>query len=168
MKVELYGLFHALHATHLHLISVRNLVVEVDASYIKGMLSNPDIQPNAAINRWIAAIQLFNFKLVHVPADKHKGPDGLSRHEPVLGEDEDDDPDDWIDSALSLSTWVVSWLDPFPTNSLRTDALVLALESSTNDDSAQLSRPCRDHCLPVRYRNGDFVSTNMPCTINRL
>jgi len=120
-KVELYGLFHALCTTRLHLIGVRNLVVEVNASYIKGMLSNPNIQPNTAINRWIAAIQLFDFKLVHVPADKHKGPDGLSRRKPVLGEDEDDDPDDWIDSALSLSTWVVSWLDSFPTNSLCTD-----------------------------------------------
>jgi len=149
VKVELYGLFCALRAMRLHLIGVRNLVVEVDASYIKGMLSNPNIQPNAAINHWIAAIQLFDFKLVHIPADKHKGPNGLSRREPVLGEDEDDDPNDWIDSALSLSTWVVSWLDSFPTNSLRTDALVLALESSTDNDSAQPSRPHRDHRLPT-------------------
>jgi len=121
-KVELYRLFCALCATHLHLIGVCNLVMEVDASYIKGMLSNRNIQLNTAINRWIAAIQLFDFKLVHVPADKHKGPDGLSRRKPVLGKDEDDDPDDWINSALSLSTWVVSWLDSFPTNLLYTDA----------------------------------------------
>jgi hypothetical protein len=33
------------------------------------MLNNPDIQPNATINRWIAGILLFDFKLVHVPAD---------------------------------------------------------------------------------------------------
>jgi len=139
VKVELYGLFRALRATHLHLIGVRNLIIEVNASYIKGMLSNPDIQPNATINRWIMAIQLFDFKLVHVPADKHKGPNRLSRCKPVSGEDEDDDPDDWIDSALSLGTWVVSWLDSFPTNLLCTDVLILALESSTDDDSAQLS-----------------------------
>jgi hypothetical protein len=44
----------------------------VDASYIKGMISNPDIQLNAAINHWIAAILLFDFKLVHIPADKHR------------------------------------------------------------------------------------------------
>jgi len=135
-KVELYGLFHALHATCLHLISVRNLIIEVDTSYIKGMLSNPDIQPNAAINRWIAAIQLFDFKLVYVPADKHKGPDGLSRRKPVSGEDEEDDPNDWIDSALSLGTWVMSWLDFLLTNSLHTDALVLSLESNDNDNNS--------------------------------
>jgi hypothetical protein len=104
-------LFHALCAQHLHLIGVRNLVVEVDTSYIKGMLSNPDVQPNAAINRWIAAILLFNFKIVHVPADKHHGPDGLSRREPVPREEEDDNPEDWIDNALALGVWIVSWSD---------------------------------------------------------
>ena len=40
--------------------------VETDASYIKGMLNNPDIQPGAAVNRWIAGILLFDFDLVHV------------------------------------------------------------------------------------------------------
>jgi len=112
-KLELYGLFCALRVMHLYLVGVHNLVVEVNTSYIKGMLSNPDVQLNAAINHWIAAILLFNFKLVHVPADKHKGPDGLSRHEPISGEDEEDeDPKDWVDNALTLRAWVVSWVSP--------------------------------------------------------
>ena len=55
----------------LYLVRVPNLVVKVDAKYIKGMLCNPYIQPNAAINRWIATILCFNFKLMHIPADKH-------------------------------------------------------------------------------------------------
>ena len=100
-KLKLYGLFCALRASRLYLIGVRNLIVEVDASYIRGMLSNPDIQPNAAVNRWIAAILMFDFKLVHVPASKHKGPDSLSRREPAPGEGEHNDPEDWVDSALS-------------------------------------------------------------------
>jgi len=49
-KLKLYGLFCALHASRLYLIGVRNLIVEVDASYIRGMLSNPNVQPNAAVN----------------------------------------------------------------------------------------------------------------------
>jgi len=73
------------------------------------MLKNPNIQPNATINRWIAAILLFNFKLVHMPAEKHHRPDGLSWREPADGESEDDDPKDWIDAALSLGLWGVSW-----------------------------------------------------------
>jgi hypothetical protein len=95
-----------------HLVGIHNLVVKMDALYIRGMLNNPDLQPNATINWWIAAILLFNFKLVHVPAEKHHGPDGLSRQEPVEGEDEDeDDLEDWIDCTLALGLWVVSWLD---------------------------------------------------------
>jgi len=76
-KLELYGLFRALRASCLYLIGPPNLIVEVDTSYIKGMLRNPNIQPNASINRWIAAILLFDFKLIHIPAEKHKGLDGL-------------------------------------------------------------------------------------------
>ncbi|KZT02116.1 uncharacterized protein LAESUDRAFT_763057 [Laetiporus sulphureus 93-53] len=43
LKLELYGLYRALRALKVYLISVRNLIVEVDAKYIKGMLQNPDI-----------------------------------------------------------------------------------------------------------------------------
>jgi len=46
---------------------VKTLQVEFDVSYIKGMLNNPDIQPGAAVNRWIVGIKLFQFELVHVP-----------------------------------------------------------------------------------------------------
>jgi hypothetical protein len=49
-NLELYGLFRALHAYRIYIIGVKNLIVEVDAKYLKGMLNNPDIQPNATIN----------------------------------------------------------------------------------------------------------------------
>ena len=58
----------------------------MDAKYIKGMLNEPDLQPNATINWWIQGILLFDFALVHVPADKHKGPDALSRWALAKGE----------------------------------------------------------------------------------
>jgi hypothetical protein len=150
-KLKLYGLFCALRAMRLYLVSIHNLIVEVDASYIKGMLSNPNVQPNAAINRWIAAILLFDFKLVHVPADKHKGLDGLSRHKPVPGEDEDGNPEDWVDSALSLGTWVVSWIDTSHSDQQHTDILVLSLDESSDDDDdfAPCHCPRRDRRLPV-------------------
>jgi len=96
-KIELYGLFRALRALRVHIVGITDLIVEMDAQYIHGMLNNPDVQPNAAMNRWIAAIKLFDFKLVHVPAEKHTGPDGLSRREPIPGEDDDDgDPETWV------------------------------------------------------------------------
>jgi len=142
-KLELYSLFHALCAMHLYLVRVHNLIVEVNASYIKGMLSNPDIQLNAAINRWIAAILLFNFKLVHMPADKHKGPDSLSRRKPVPGEDEEeDDPKDWVNNALALRVWVVSWVSPLSADTHHAVPLVLSIDANdgSNDEAAtQLS-----------------------------
>jgi len=77
-KLELYGLYCSLRALRLQLIGLRNLVIEVDAKYIKGMLSNPDVAPSASLNRWIVSIMMFKFELVHVPGAFH-GPDGLSR-----------------------------------------------------------------------------------------
>jgi hypothetical protein len=62
-KLELYGVFRALRYLKLDIIGITNLTLEVDASYIKGMLNNPDIQPCNATNRWIAAILLFSTKL---------------------------------------------------------------------------------------------------------
>ncbi|KAI0038541.1 hypothetical protein FA95DRAFT_1456289, partial [Auriscalpium vulgare] len=78
-KLELFGLYRALRHYRLYLVAVKNLFVEVDALYIKGMLNEPDLQPNAAINRWIQGILMFDFILVHVPAERFQGPDGLSR-----------------------------------------------------------------------------------------
>ena len=83
----------------------------MDAKYVCGMINNPDVQPNAAMNCWIVAILLFDFKLVHVPADKHAGPDGLSRRPPMEGEDEEEeDPEDWVNEVLGLGIWVASWM----------------------------------------------------------
>jgi hypothetical protein len=50
-KLELFGVFRALKDVKIWIIGVKNLVVEVDAKYIKGMINNPDIQPNASMNR---------------------------------------------------------------------------------------------------------------------
>ena len=51
LKLELYSLYRTLYALQLHLIGLRHLIVEVDAKYIKGMLSNPDIAPSTSINQ---------------------------------------------------------------------------------------------------------------------
>ena len=60
-KLEFFGLFRALHAARLYLIGLPTFTVEMDAKYVKGMLNHPDMQPNAAVNRWIAAIQMLDF-----------------------------------------------------------------------------------------------------------
>jgi len=75
-KIEIYGLWNALQAYRLYIIGVKNIWVEIDTSYIKGMLNNPDIQPGAAV--WIVSIRLLQFELVHVPGQLHTSLDGLS------------------------------------------------------------------------------------------
>ena len=90
----------------MYLIGIRNLIVEVNVQYIKGMLSNPDIAPSASVNRWIVSILLFHFTLVHVPGTWHR-PDGLSRCPLQLGDDDDDSEynpefDDWVDRVYGF------------------------------------------------------------------
>ena len=114
-KLELFGLYRALRHWRLHIIGVKNLRVEVDAKYIKGMLNEPDLQPNAAINRWIQGILLFDFALVHVPADKHKGPDALSRRTLAEGEIAESDDDSWLDNIALLTFFPTLRDDPFTT-----------------------------------------------------
>jgi hypothetical protein len=99
-KLELYGLYRTLRTLKLLLLGLRNLVVEVDAAYIKGMLKNPDLAPSAGINRWIVSILMFHFTLVHVPGTHH-GPDGLSRRRPQPGDlpEPEDDFEDWVDQV---------------------------------------------------------------------
>ena len=100
-KLELYGLFRAFGSLRLYLIGVRRLRVEMDATAVKGMLRNPDIAPSAAENRWIMAILMFHFELVHVPGTTHT-PDGLSRRNPQPDDeprsDEVGEFADWIDN----------------------------------------------------------------------
>ena len=65
------------------------------------MLNHPDMHPNAAVNRWISAILLFPFKLVHVPGSKHQGPDGLSRRPGTVDEGDDlGDAEEWVEEML--------------------------------------------------------------------
>ena len=109
-KLELYGLYQALCAYKMFLVGVRNLIIEVDAWYIKGMLNNPDIVPSASVNRWIVLILTFHFELRHVPGKMH-GPDGLLRQPPQPDDDSGDDKsnseveefEDWIDNLYGFA-----------------------------------------------------------------
>ncbi|RPD52039.1 hypothetical protein L227DRAFT_515414, partial [Lentinus tigrinus ALCF2SS1-6] len=69
------------------------------------MLNNPDLQPNATLNRWIQGILLFDFELQHVPADKHRGPDALSRRQPTPEEREQaQELEQWLDDTTFFTT----------------------------------------------------------------
>jgi len=97
--------------TKLWLIRAKKLVVEVDAQYIKGMLNKPDLHPNAAMNRWITAILIFDFELVHVPGTKHKGPNGLLRRRVADSEEEREGiekAEGWVDEIIGAGVWMAS------------------------------------------------------------
>ena len=113
-KLELFGLYKALRHWRIHIIGVKKLIVEVDAKYIKGMLSEPDLQPNATVNRWIQGIKMFTFELVHVPAERHRGPDALSRRPVANGEPIEDDDDSWLDEIALLTFIPYHDFPPFP------------------------------------------------------
>ena len=123
----------------------------MDAKYIKGMLNHPTLHPNDAINQWIAAILLFDFELVHIPAEKHTGADGLS-HCPCAGEDplldDSDEIEDWIDSNAGFFIEVYSSPSPYdstPPLSMLLDTVgVLSVSSMTPSitPTPQVEIPC--------------------------
>jgi hypothetical protein len=78
------------------LIGVWRLLIETDARYIKGMLSNPSLGPNATVNRWTDRIFMSHFTLVHKPG-KGFGPDGSSQRDPHPGDPTYPDPDNGYD-----------------------------------------------------------------------
>ena len=144
-KLELYGLYRTLRSQKLYLIGIRNLVIEVDARYIKGMLANADLEPSASINRWILAILTFHFTLVHVPGTFH-GPDGLSRRRPQPGDQEepDDDFDDWVDRVHRLMHMINDW-----TLRMHKDDITTAAFITNEVDSTDVPIPEDDS--PVTY-----------------
>ena len=151
-KLELYGLYRALCAYKMFLMGVHNLVIEVDARYIKGMLNNPDIAPSASVNRWIVSILTFHFELQHVPG-KHPGPDGLSHRPPQPDDDSDEEEDsedeeefkDWIDNLYGFTHMINQ---PICAPRSEKFAHVLALEptfSHAHDvPDAQIDKPNYD------------------------
>jgi hypothetical protein len=146
-KLELYGLFRALKQTQLFTIGVRKLIVEMDAKFVKGMINNPTMHPNDAINRWISAILLFDFTLVHVPAAKHTGADGLSRRprtDDDLPGEEPDELEEWIDVNSGFFIEVNTPTSrPFPMTSL---ALVCG---SSDGHLARFYPPASEHASPL-------------------
>ena len=120
----------------------------MDAKYVKGMINNPDLQPNTTINQWITGILLFHSKLCHISADRHTGLDGLSRQPPS----DDDPPDtddfkDWLDNSYSFCVTLLN-------NQL--------LPSSIMPCSAHLG--CCFPCLPpsVPSASGCFLLLPIP------
>lgn len=88
-KLELYGLYRAVKAER-HRVYGIHFRIKVDARSLIEMVNKPDL-PNSPLNRWLAMIQLFDYEIVYNPAEKHRGPDGLSRRRHSDDDSEDSD-----------------------------------------------------------------------------
>ncbi|KAG2055134.1 hypothetical protein BDR06DRAFT_883006, partial [Suillus hirtellus] len=98
------------------------------------MLNEPDLQPNATINRWIQGILLFDFTLHHVPATSFRGPDGLSRR--PLASDEEIIPEDdsWLDEIALFTSISNFTTHPYNPNNLPSVFLSAADQEQTLTD----------------------------------
>ena len=92
-----------------YLIATHKLIVETDAKYIQGMLQNPDLMPNATINRWIDEISIYHFTLRH-KAGKTFGPGSLSRRKAQPGDPEVEPCSD--DEEIVLKPLKIEIADP--------------------------------------------------------
>jgi hypothetical protein len=102
-----------------------------------------EFKPVRSQNQWVdvmfltAGISLLDFKLQHIPGEKHAGPDGLLQR-PHAPEDDDNEEEsveeveDWIDKVLGCMIWSKKDLEwTFP--ELKNDA-VLTLHSANHPD----------------------------------
>ena len=166
-KLEVYGLFRSLRALRLYVIGVRNLVIEVDARYIKGMLQNPDIVPSASINRWIVSILTFHFTLVHVPGHRH-GPDGLSRRPRQPGDlqDESDDDaafEDWIDNLYGF----LHFINPIP-YLVSPNPISIFAQSATSDNHNDSEPPRENYSIVPRSEHAKLLDSRLALIPNWL
>ena len=167
-KLELFGLLQSLKATQTHTVGAEKLIVEMDAKFIKGMINNPNLHPNDTVNRWIAAILLFDFQLVHIPAERHTGADGLSRRPRAEGDPEPYSPDeleDWIDSNaaffLSLNS-PPSKYDPSPPWSLGINPTSVYFAGEGSNDGSEGSSPGEPEPSPPPTPDPDVVGIAFP------
>ena len=123
------------------------------------MLNNPDIQPNASMNRWLAGIQTFDFKLQHISATKHQGPNGLSRRRRGEDEEEQDESEEeveeWIDEVLGCGVWIARGL-----HGEGKVSVLLVGEGEDKDDTANFdAKPPTDDDSRKRDEDLQHIST---------
>jgi hypothetical protein len=167
--LELYGLFQALRAVRIFIFGVANLTVEMDVKYVTGMINSPDLQPNVTINRWIAGILLFHFKLVHISADKHAGLDGLLCRPPATEDPPDeDDVEDWLDDAYSFAVVLLnerSHPDLYSKNFLYTHIALPAYYGGAGESpEAELVYSMVFALAESSSQNPDLEDSAIPCS----
>lgn len=140
-KIELYGVFRALKELRGRIWGT-HILIEVDAKFLQQMIREPDL-PNAPMTRWVSYIQLFDFTLQHVPAEKGKAQDALSRRPSAPDDSEESDGEGHLDEVLGYQgEYAHSSLVQIPTSravfaAQAYDAMAPARRSYGRDFSSQ-------------------------------
>ena len=100
-KAELYGVFRALKELRTRVWGI-HFLLESDAKFLEQMMNDPDL-PNAPMTRWVAYLQLFDFTFRHVPAEKSRVQDALSRRPPADEDSEESDGEAHLDEFFGRS-----------------------------------------------------------------
>ncbi|OSC96481.1 DNA/RNA polymerase, partial [Trametes coccinea BRFM310] len=101
-KLELYGVFRAFKELRSRAWGT-HFLLEVDAKFLEKMIKEPDL-PNAPMTRWVAYLQLFDFTLQHIPAEKGKVQDALSRRPPSSEDSDESDGEAHLNEVLGYNT----------------------------------------------------------------
>ena len=109
-KLELYGLYRALKA-QCHMLYGIHFHIKVDARSLIEMVNKPDMMPSIPGNRWLAFIQLFDYEIVHISAERHKGPDRLLRRRRNNDDSSDSDPEMEADKSFKFTRAKAIFLD---------------------------------------------------------
>jgi hypothetical protein len=126
LKVELYGIFQAVKEL-CHQIWGIHFSMEVDAKFLEQMIKEPDLS-NAPMTHWVSYIQLFDFSLRHVSAEKGKAQDGLSRKQLTNEDSDESDAESYLDKFFGFSIYATNDLE----NRSHSDALAVLTTSQYN------------------------------------
>ena len=69
------------------------------------------MMPGIPGNRWLAFIQLFDYKIVHIPAEHHKGPNRLSRRRRTDDDSSDSDAEMEADKSFKFVRTKENFMD---------------------------------------------------------
>ena len=67
--------------------------------------------PSIPGNGWLAFIQLFDYEIVHIPAERHKGPNGLSRRRQTDDDSSDSDVELEVDKSFKFARTKENFMD---------------------------------------------------------
>ena len=128
--------------------------IKVDVRSLIEMVNKPDMMLSIPGNRWLAFIQLFDYEIAHIPAERHKGPDGLSRRRRTDNDSSDSDAEMEADESFKFARAKENFMD---IQNLTTECL--------NSEKHEISNTARIGI--INYENESELSTQGQDSLRR-